>query len=80
MKSLHNSPLLFLQMLLLSIMSLMQVSFITIETFLVCKVLGLWLTAENKIRQWALTYSVVHVISGSILGKNRRDQNGNYNW
>ena len=58
----------------------MQVNFITVETFLLYEILGLWLAAENKVRQWALTYSVVYVISGSILGRNRRDQNGNYNW
>ena len=73
--------LLFLQMLLLSIMRLMQVSYINnLEAFLLCRVLGVWLIAENKIRQWALTYSEIYVISGSVLGENRRDHQDNYDW
>ena len=50
------------------------------KVFCLCRILGLWLIAENKVYQWALTYSEVYVISGSILGKNRRDQHGNYDW
>ena len=41
---------------------------------------GAWLVAENKVREWANTYSVIYVISGSILGESRRDQEGNYEW
>lgn len=42
--------------------------------------IGVWLVAENKVRDWAYTYSVIYVISGSILGESRRDQLGNYDW
>ena len=41
---------------------------------------GVWLVAENKVREWARTFSVIYVISGSILGESRRDRQGNYDW
>ncbi|XP_065915476.1 venom phosphodiesterase 2-like [Dysidea avara] len=41
---------------------------------------GLWLVAENKVREWALQYSTIFVISGCVLGDGRRDPDGNYNW
>ena len=63
-------------------MHLMLVSFVNIVVvfFYVYTIIGVWLVAENKVREWAGTYSVIYVISGSILGESRRDQHGNYDW
>lgn len=61
-------------------MALMQVSWTLYKYLFHAQVPGVWLAAENIVRQWASTYSVIHVISGSILGESQRDQDGNYDW
>ena len=61
-------------------MLLMQVSQVHRSIPFTQSSIGAWLVAENKVRDWAYTYSVIYVISGSILGESRRDQLGNYDW